>query len=277
MDSRISFSEIAKDCEVSTNTIRIRFERLKKSGIITGSTMHVKPKSFGYEGITLLAIEADVDEEQSVLEFLEKIPNIILSHLQIGKHNIVSMLIIKNLDELVHTLDLVKSNPHIRMADTAISANVSSIYHPENLVIEPFDGSQHTNERLLKDETHKLKTNVPPLGLQLAEENHFNPSLKLDKTDLSIISILSKDARVSFRKIAKNLGISTRTVIKRFQRLKKDVIYHSTITLNLKKLGYVCNAILCINVSGQHNTTDVVEEIVRIPNVIMATKCVGGD
>ena len=75
-DPRTSFAEIAKDCEVSTNTIRIRFKRLKKIGVITGSTIQVNPKSLGYESIAFLAIEADIDEEQSVLEFLDHIPNI---------------------------------------------------------------------------------------------------------------------------------------------------------------------------------------------------------
>ncbi len=275
-DPRTSFAEIAEDCKLSTNAIRMRFTRLKKTGVITGSTIFVNPKSMGYEGIGLLAIEADINKEQDVMKFLEKIPNVIYNHLHIGKHNIVSMLLIKNVDDLVHTVDLVKRNPHIRKTDTAITENAGPIEHFENLVFNSSNVLPHTGDLSLKDGTHKPKAAYSRVALDTAGQKHFNPSPELDKIDISLIKMLSKDARMSFRKIAKKLGVSTKTAIKRFERLQKGVISRSTITLNLRKIGYLCNAVFCINVSPQGSAAQVVNEIIRIPNVIIATKCVGG-
>jgi Lrp/AsnC family transcriptional regulator for asnA, asnC and gidA len=273
MNPRISFAEIAKDCKISTNSIRMRFNALKKNGVITGSTVILNPKSLGYEGIAFLAINSDINEEQNVLDFLDEIPHLVQNHSHIGKHNIVSTLVIKNIDEMVQTIDLVKSNPHVWRVDTAICTSGSSMYRPENLFFEPFKGSPYRNERLKENET-KNSACFSKGNLKAAKEK-INPSLELDKTDTLIIKALELNARVSFRKIAKELGISTKTVIKRFERLKKDVKPRLTITLNLKKIGYCCRAICCITVSDKDKSTIVFEKIARIPNVIMATRCVG--
>ncbi len=271
-DSRISLAEIANDCKISTNAIRIRFNRLKKTGIITGSTMLVNPKILGYEGSAFIAINTDNDKEQSVLEFLEEIPNIIQSHAQIGKHNIVSILFVKNLSELTHTVNAIKNNSHISQVDTAISANTSHDSRPENLIIEQFNGLPNTNELFLKNET-QLMSDVLDVDSNSDTESH-NPEPDLDSIDVAIIKTLAQDSRISFRKLAKKLGLSTKTVIKRFERLENVLAPHLTITLNLNKIGYTCNAVFCINIS-ESDTNEAFEKIVRIPNVIMATMCIG--
>ena len=275
-DSRTSFAEIAKNQQVSTNTIRTHFNQMKKAGIITGSTIHPNPKCLGYEGIAFLAINANVNEENNVLEHLQNIPNIVLSHAQIGKHNIVSILVIKNVDELTKTLELVRNNPHVNTADAAISTDSSYIHHPENLVIEPYTETADTTKAFAYDTKNKAPCNLSNITSEPTNENIINQTFELDKIDQALIRILGKNARESFRRIAKKLGISTKTAIKRYNKLYKDVIPHSSIQINLNKLGYVCNAIFCLNVTKQSNIKVIMNEIARIPNVILATKCGGG-
>ncbi|MBS7626542.1 AsnC family transcriptional regulator [Candidatus Bathyarchaeota archaeon] len=61
----------------------------------------------------------------------------------------------------------------------------------------------------------------------------------MDEIDLFIIKRMTEDARVSFRKIAKELGISPDTVITRHKTLQeKGAIRGSTVVINLKKIGY---------------------------------------
>jgi Lrp/AsnC family transcriptional regulator for asnA, asnC and gidA len=147
------------------------------------------------------------------------------------------------------------------------------MYRPENLFFEPLKGSPYRNERLKENEV-KNSAGFSKGDLKAAKEK-INTSVELDKIDILLIKALELNARVSFRKIAKELGISTKTVIKRFERLQKDVKPRLTITLNLKKIGYCCRAICCINISDKDKSTTVFEKIARIPNVIMATRCVG--
>ena len=273
-DVRTSFAEIAKDCGMSTNAIRIRFKRLKKDGVIKGSIMQVNPKSLGYDCIALLNIQADANEETSVYDFIDKIPGIIQSFQPIGKYNILSFAALKSVDELAHTVEQINSHPCVIEVQECIWVDVVRMDHPENLVIEPFDAFLHTTELLSKDENPK-PTITPPHVEEVVEENHLDESYELDKVDQSIISILSENARMSFRKIAKQLDISTQSVIKRYKRMRKEVLSHSSVTLDLRKIGYEGTAVFYIKTSHQHTISKVFDEILRVPNVIVAYKCLG--
>lgn len=106
----------------------------------------------------------------------------------------------------------------------------------------------------------------------------------MDEVDLSIIKKLTEDARMSFRKIAKELGISPDTVINRYKRLqKKGVIRGSTVVINPKKIGYQGMAVFLIDASPSHiladeATTDsslILDKLIQMRNIIVATKTVG--
>jgi Lrp/AsnC family transcriptional regulator for asnA, asnC and gidA len=107
----------------------------------------------------------------------------------------------------------------------------------------------------------------------------------MDEIDLSIIHKLTEDARMSFRKIAKELGISPDTVINRYQALQeKGIIRGSTIVINPNKIGYQAMAVFMIDTSPAHilatepTPTDsslVLNKLIAMPNIIVATKTVG--
>lgn len=106
----------------------------------------------------------------------------------------------------------------------------------------------------------------------------------MDGIDLSIIKKLTDDARMSFRKIAKELGISPDTVINRYKTLReKGAIRGSTVVINPKKLGYHGMAVFMIDASPSHilaneATIDsllILDKLIQMRNVILATKTVG--
>ena len=107
----------------------------------------------------------------------------------------------------------------------------------------------------------------------------------MDEIDLAIIDKLTEDARTSFRKIAKELGVSADTVINRYAALQKEgVIRGSTIVINPKKIGYQAMAVFMIDTSPAHilarqnNPADsslILERLIHMPNIIVAAKSVG--
>ena len=107
----------------------------------------------------------------------------------------------------------------------------------------------------------------------------------MDETDLLIIKRMMENARVSFRKIAKELGVSPDTVISRYKTLQeKGVIRGSTVVINPKKIGYHGMAVFMIDASPTHIfTTEVaptessliLEKLIHMRNIILATKTVG--
>ena len=97
----------------------------------------------------------------------------------------------------------------------------------------------------------------------------------MDEIDVKIAKILTNDARISFRKIAAQLGISTKKVINRYEKMRKDLLPHSSITLDLEKLGFVGQAIFQIKISYKNELDEISKKIVRTPNVIVAIKYYG--
>jgi Lrp/AsnC family transcriptional regulator, regulator for asnA, asnC and gidA len=107
----------------------------------------------------------------------------------------------------------------------------------------------------------------------------------MDELDLAIVNKLTEDARTSFRKIAKDLGVSPDTIMKRYAALQKEgVIRGSTIVLDSRKIGYHAMVAFLIDVAPAQTSTfhippigstQILEKIIRMPNIIVATKSVG--
>ena len=107
----------------------------------------------------------------------------------------------------------------------------------------------------------------------------------MDETDMFIIKRMTEDARVSFRKMAEELGVSPDTIIGRYKTLQeKGVIRGSTVVINPKKIGYHGLATFTIDASPTHilatettptESSQILEKLIRMRNIILATKTVG--
>lgn len=107
----------------------------------------------------------------------------------------------------------------------------------------------------------------------------------MDQMDLVIIKRMTENARVSFRKIAEELGISPDTVISRYKAMQEEgVVRGSTVVLDPKKIGYTGMAAFMIdtsptNVIGMEATqptvSSILETVIKMPDIILATKTVG--
>jgi len=93
-------------------------------------------------------------------------------------------------------------------------------------------------------------------------------SEEIDRIDLQIISLLQEDSRLSFNKIAKELGISVGTVCDRIKRLEeKRIIKGYTAVIDPIKVGYSLTAIILIQAEGKH-LVDVEKEAAKMKHVV---------
>ncbi len=99
--------------------------------------------------------------------------------------------------------------------------------------------------------------------------------MEMDPIDLGILEALKKDARKSFREIAKRLGVSPDTVGNRYERLcNEGVITGSTVVIAPSRIGYTFIARFGVNVRPAYST-QVLEQLIEFPSVIIASKLVG--
>ena len=96
--------------------------------------------------------------------------------------------------------------------------------------------------------------------------------------DKEIVKYLTEDARMSFRKIANSTDKSTDTIINHYNSLiESGDIRGSTVVVDIKKIGYQGMAAFEIDITSSDDITSdkVMETLIEMPNVIVATKTVG--
>ncbi|MBV9178728.1 MAG: Lrp/AsnC family transcriptional regulator [Nitrososphaeraceae archaeon] len=91
--------------------------------------------------------------------------------------------------------------------------------------------------------------------------------MNMDETNVKIIRKLLSDARLSYRKIADEIGVSPPTVLSRVEKLENDnIIKFYSAVLDHEKLGYDLTAIIEVTaVKGK--ISEVERHIANLPNV----------
>jgi DNA-binding Lrp family transcriptional regulator len=98
----------------------------------------------------------------------------------------------------------------------------------------------------------------------------------LDDKDLKIIRILSKDCRESFMSIGSAIGMTSKSVKARVDRLiSTGVIEKFVVKVNPVALGYGTGCMLIVR-EHTANTEDIVNRLNLLGDVSVHTKCMGG-
>ncbi len=256
-NSRTSFTDIAKECKITIGAVRMRYKNMIKAGIINGQIMQVNPNSLGYKCIADIGILTAIDNEKTVIEFLKTRPYIMHVFGMFGKYNIAIKVALKDLKELTTIIEDLESNIYIKHVDPMIWANANDMDHCENLIIKPV---------IPIDENNPLFKKMPPVS---------DEEVVLDEKDRQIAKILSANSRMPFKKIAEQLGISTKNTIQRFKKLEGNLLGLSTVTLDLTKLGYNAMAHNFIKVSNRSKMPEVYSKILKLPNTIVLIRMIG--
>ncbi len=257
-ESRTSFTELARNCGITVGAVRMRYKKLWRIGLINGEIMQVNPHSLGYKCISDIGILTTIDDEKKVIDFLKTKPYI--QHIMglSGKYNITVKVALSDMEELAAILEDLESNPAIQQVDAMIWAEVINMDHPENLVIN--------NSSSLGNETQVASLHSYPSS---------KPPMVLDEIDRKIAKILSARSRTTFRKIAEQTGISTKNVIQRYRKLRGTVLTQSTITVDLRKLGFNASAGIFVKVTNKSRIPEIYAEILKIPNLLVAVRVIG--
>ncbi|MDX1734841.1 MAG: Lrp/AsnC family transcriptional regulator [Halioglobus sp.] len=87
---------------------------------------------------------------------------------------------------------------------------------------------------------------------------------KLDSTDSAIVERLSRDARVSNREIAEELGVTEGTVRARVKRMEQDKLIRITAVTNIDRFRDAALAYIWVEVERSEQTRRVAEAMADI-------------
>ncbi len=255
-ESRTSFTELAKICDITVGAVRMRYKKLWRVGIITGEIMQVNPQSLGYNCIVDIGVLTKVEDEGKVIEFLKSRPYAQYIIGVYGKYNLSLKAALTDMQQLAVILEDLEANPLIRQVDTMMWSEMVNFDHPENLTVL----ASNTEASYLSNGYCPMATRQP---------------VEMDVIDRKIARILSIHSRTTFRKIAEQTGISTKNVIQRYRRLRGTVLTRSTITVDLRKLGYLASSFVFVKVSNRSKLQEIYSQIMHIPNLILAVRIIG--
>lgn len=259
-ESRTSFTELAQSCKISVSAVRMRYNNLKKAGIINGEYLHINPKFWGYEYTIDLRLKTSLDNEKEVIKLLNnqqcRHPACIIAGKIFGK-TIMGLALLNKLENLRGLIEEIEANPKVKNVDTLVWAKTQDIHHPENLIIKPYP-------ELIKNKVE------PKTAIVKIEE------VCIDEIDKQIVRILANNSRISFAKVAKELGISTHTVIQRYKKLREgNVITRSAISVDLEKIGYkACNTSF-LKLRTGNKISEIRKQLLQIPNTILLIEHTG--
>jgi DNA-binding Lrp family transcriptional regulator len=91
--------------------------------------------------------------------------------------------------------------------------------------------------------------------------------MKIEELDRKILKVLNRDARMSFRRIAKELGISPTTLYNKVKKLEKSGVLKGYVPLiDKESVGYDLMAIISLRVR-QEKDIEVQKVIAKFPQV----------
>lgn len=126
-NARIPFKDVAVECGVSRAAIHQRVQHLIESGVITGSSFDINPKSLGYSTCTYVGINLERGSMyKDVVERLNHIPEIAECHFTTGSYTMLVKLYAKDNEQLMDLLNnKMQSIPGVVSTETLISLEQS--------------------------------------------------------------------------------------------------------------------------------------------------------
>lgn len=123
-NARIPFLEVARSCNVSGAAIHQRIQKLTNIGVIKGSEYIIDPERVGFETCAYLGLFLkDPQSFDSVVEELEKIPEIVECHFTTGRYDMFVKVYAKNNHHLMGIIHNKLQAVGVARTETLISFN----------------------------------------------------------------------------------------------------------------------------------------------------------
>ena len=126
LDSTLSFVKIADKIGISPFTVRRRYEKMKREGIIFSHIVTINLSKIGYQGKAFLMIKTSPNSNKSeIISLLKKIRNIIVVTETIGPYDILAIAPVIDLESIQILLKDARKIPGVQTIQIACSADVN--------------------------------------------------------------------------------------------------------------------------------------------------------
>jgi len=122
-DARVPFMELGRKFDVSSGTIHVRVDRLKKLGIIEGAKIKLNYHKLGLDVCCFIGIILkSAKDHKKILKYLESFNEVIETYYTTGNYNLFIKVITKNNEQLYDFLvNKLQAIEEIQSTETLLS------------------------------------------------------------------------------------------------------------------------------------------------------------
>lgn len=133
LDARTPYAELGKRFSVSPATIHVRVEKLRQSGVISGTQAMVSAKQLGFDVCCFIGINLKSARDYgAALRRLEQLPEVVEAYYTTGHYNIFIKVMTRSIDELhsllttrIQAIDEIQSTETLLSLHNPISRQVT--------------------------------------------------------------------------------------------------------------------------------------------------------
>jgi len=253
MNSRLSFSKIARLVQSSREVVEYRIGRLEKLGVITRFSSVISSARQGVKSYHLLLKleKASEKDESEFISFLQRDTNVRYIQKSRGYYDIFLIFGVKDRKELSEVIDRINE------------AYAGIIREREILIpIRPLKYREYPFFKKISYSQPRRKMKGP---------------MELDDLDRNIVDTLKNNSRISFRELADSLDVPPETARYRFYRLKDHgIIKDFSITVDVERLGYSTYTVfLKLDTYSHRQDQELIEQFYKEPSLLSAQRVVG--
>jgi DNA-binding Lrp family transcriptional regulator len=127
-DAQMPFARIARKIGVSPETVRKRYEKMKKEGTIMQSTIGIDLSKIGYQGKAILMITNTSNQDMTTtIDMLKKMPNIFMFSEIVGDADVLAIAPVKDLKSIITLVNNIKKAPSVDRVETCF---ISDTFFP---------------------------------------------------------------------------------------------------------------------------------------------------
>ncbi|MCP4647743.1 MAG: Lrp/AsnC family transcriptional regulator [bacterium] len=256
LNARMPLGKLAKRVGLSRQVVKYRIERMQKSGILLGALTIFDSVAVGQRWfrVAMQLHKLNAEKKQEFITYFKNHPNI----LWLGEVGGNWDFVLNFISEDQFTFD--------KIFEKILADWGNFIQEYEVLVY--INVRDQERGYILKEYETKNKS--------FFHEMKFNPNLKLDKTDKEIISLISRNAFLSYSEIAAKLGVSYKTVQGRMKEMEKSkLILGYRLLVHPAELGYESHMLFLGIQTYKPELEKTLYEFLKHPNVIYVVKQLG--
>lgn len=122
-EARTPYATLAKKAGVSTATIHVRLEKLRRQGIVRGTRLRVDRIGLGFDVLAFIGIILkNAGDYQIVREKLERLPQVLEAYYTTGTFNLFTKVMLTSISDLQRFLfEKIQSIEAVQSTETIIA------------------------------------------------------------------------------------------------------------------------------------------------------------